>query len=57
MILEITTHSGRNDEVEVENFNIQAIHEQTNDQSLNTIVIGDKLYSRIDIKYIGPKID
>lgn len=52
--VEVNTHSGREHVIEVETYDYDDLYDQSNDSSLQTIKIGDKIFSRIDIKYIGP---
>lgn len=54
MILTILTHSGNNYEVSVETYNAEEINEKLNNDTLNTIVLGDVILSRIDVKTIVP---
>lgn len=54
MKLNITTHSGLDDVVEVENYNAVELAEKVNDNEIQAIPIGDNVYSRIDIKNIKP---
>lgn len=51
--LEITTHSGETDVIEVEEFDAVAITEERNGDK-EAIAIGNHSYSRIDIKNIKP---
>lgn len=52
--IEVITHSNREHIVEVETYDYDDLYDQTNDTNVQTIKIGDKIFSRIDIKYIGP---
>lgn len=52
--LEVSTHSGDIDIVEVEEYDANEITEKRNDHSIEAIAIGDRSYSRIDIKNIKP---
>ena len=52
MQLRITTHSGEDDKVEVEDYNAEELTEQLNDNEVHSIQIGNNIYSRIDIKNI-----
>ncbi len=54
MKLNVTTHSGLDDVVEVESYNPLEIAEQLNNHEIMAIVIGDNVYSRIDVKNIRP---
>ena len=50
--LNITTHSGENDIVEVESYNAEDMAEQVNNNEIHAIPIGNNVYSRIDLKNI-----
>ena len=50
----VTTHSGDADELIVEEFDPVEINDQLNDNELLSILIGDHIYSRIDVKNIKP---
>lgn len=52
--LNVTTHSGADDIVEVEFYNASEMAEQLNNNELQAIAIGDNVYSRIDLKNIKP---
>ena len=52
MIVNVTTHSGESDIVEVENYDAEAINKLRNDDSIQAILIGNNSYSRIDLKNI-----
>ncbi|WP_156035999.1 hypothetical protein [Virgibacillus halodenitrificans] len=52
--LEVTTHSGETNIVEVETYNAVEITEMRNDQSIESIAIGNCSFSRIDLKNIKP---
>lgn len=54
MKLEISTHSGDIDFVEVETYKADEMAEQLNDDSIQAIAIGNNVYSRIDLKNIKP---
>lgn len=51
-IIEISTHSGDIDVIEVENYNAQEVVEELNNNEVHAIAFGDNVYSRIDIKNI-----
>ncbi|MCT8138656.1 hypothetical protein H1D32_13430 [Anaerobacillus sp. CMMVII] len=55
MILEIITHSGSSLEFEVDSYDAPSLNEQLNNNEINTVCIGNRIFSKIDIKYIGPK--
>lgn len=50
--LEISTHSGDSDIVEVDEYNALEVVEKLNDNETQAIAFGDNVYSRIDIKNI-----
>lgn len=50
--LNVTTHSGENDIVEVESYNPIELNTQRNDESIQAILIGQNSYSRIDLKNV-----
>lgn len=52
--LEISTHSGDVDIVEVESYDAEEIANQINNNEILAIPIGKNVYSRIDIKNIRP---
>lgn len=52
--LEISTHSGDADIVEVDAYDANEVAKKINDDSIQAIVFGDNVYSRIDIKNIKP---
>lgn len=55
--IEIDTHSGRKEIIEVEKFDVDdalELSEKTNDPNIQTLVVGNHIFARIDIKYIGP---
>lgn len=54
--LEISTHSGDVDIIEVDNYNAEEITTLRNGED-EAIAIGDYSYSRIDIKNIKPITD
>lgn len=53
MKLEVTTHSGETDVIEVEEYDVQKITDLRNGEQ-EAIAIGNYSYSRIDIKNIKP---
>ncbi|MCG5104459.1 hypothetical protein [Oceanobacillus alkalisoli] len=53
--LEISTHSGDVDTVEVNSYNAEEMATELNNHEIQAIAIGDNVYSRIDIKNIKPK--
>lgn len=52
--LTILTHDGKEYSVEVENYNPIELNKQLNDNQLNTVLIGDKILSRIAVKEVVP---
>ncbi len=40
--------------VEVTEYDAKLLNEQINDETINTVVIGDKIISRIDVKLVEP---
>ena len=52
MKLNVTTHSGESDIVEVGSYDPVVINELRNDDSIQAILIGNNSYSRIDLKNI-----
>lgn len=55
MILKILTHSGNEYTAEVEVYDPSQINSDLNDNSLNTVVFGEIILSRIDVKSIVPE--
>lgn len=55
MILEVITHSGTSLEVEVGEYDAVNLNEQLNNNEINTVCIGNRIFSKIDVKYVGPK--
>lgn len=52
--LEISTHSGDIDVIKVDEYEPQEMATKLNDNDVHSILIGDNIYSRIDIKNIKP---
>lgn len=50
--LQISTHSGEVDILEVQNYNPNELAEKINDNNINVIVLAKNIYSKIDIKHI-----
>lgn len=50
--LEVSTHSGDTDTIEVEEYDVDDITEKRNDSTVEAIVLGRHSYSRIDLKNI-----
>jgi hypothetical protein len=55
LILRIITHSGMEYEVEVEEYDPIKINGELNNNEINTVVIGDVILSRIDVKNVSKK--
>jgi hypothetical protein len=55
IILIISTHGGKDYEVEVESYNPAQMNDDLNNREINTVVIGDVILARIDIKSISKK--
>lgn len=55
--LEVSTHSGDKDVIEVEEYDANSMAEELNDNEIHAIAIGDNVYSRIDIRNIRKKPD
>ena len=55
IILEIKTHDGDIYEEEVEQYNPQELNEQINDESVLTLVIGNRIISRLKIAEVSVK--
>lgn len=52
--LKITTHSGNEYEAIVDDYNAEQLNENLNNNEINTVVIGDIIISRIDVKAVVP---
>lgn len=50
--LEVSTHSGDKDIVEVREYNSEDLAERLNDNDIQAVSLGDNVYSRIDIKNV-----
>ncbi len=50
--IEVSTHSSGEDIVEVQEYNPIELAERINSNEVQAIVLGDNVYSRIDIKNI-----
>ncbi len=54
-IIEVETHDGKKDIIEVEEYNAsEIVKEINNSQEEHVIVFGDYIYSKINIKTIKP---
>jgi len=52
--IKVTTHSGDEDILTVDDFNPEEINDKLNDNEVQSILIVDHIYSRIDVKNIKP---
>lgn len=52
--LKITTHSGNEYEAEVESYDPVKVNTDLNAAELNTVVLGNVILSRIDVKSVTP---
>ena len=52
--LEISTHSGEIDVVNVVEYSADSVAEQLNNGEVQAVVFGDNVYSRIDVKNVKP---
>lgn len=50
--LEVTTHSGDLDIIEVEEFDPEKLNDLRNNNEIEAILIGENSYSRIDLKNV-----
>lgn len=50
--LQLSTHSGEVDILEVQDYNPNELAEKINDNNINVIVLAKNIYSKIDIKNI-----
>lgn len=50
--LQLSTHSGEVDILEVQDYNPNELAEKINDNNINVIVLAKNIYSKIDIKHI-----
>ena len=53
MRLKILTHSGIEDIVEVEEYDAIKLNTDLNNKEIQTVLIGNNIYSKIDIKYVA----
>ena len=52
--LKIDTYNSGNYEVEVDSYNASEINQQLNDREINTVLVADLIFSRIEVKLITP---
>ena len=57
MRIEVLTHNGGRYETEVETYDPVKINEEANNNQINTIIIGDIVVSRIQLKLVCPVAD
>jgi len=50
--IEVSTHSGNVDELEVDDYNPSELLTKLNDNEINSVKLGNNIYSKIDIKNI-----
>lgn len=50
--LEITTHSGDLDIIEVKEYDAETLNDLRNNNEIESILIGENSYSRIDLKNV-----
>lgn len=50
--IEVSTHSGDVDELEVDDYNPSELLTKLNDNEINSVKLGNNIYSKIDIKNI-----
>lgn len=55
--IEISTHSGDVDVVDVEDYDPQELEEKRNNNEIQAIAIGGNVYSRIDLKNVKLIVD
>lgn len=55
MNLEVTTHDGEVYNITVTEFSAAEINESLNDETLNTVAIGDLVVARINVKSVYPR--
>lgn len=54
ILLRIETHDGITYEQEVSNYDAATLNGNLNDKELNTVVLGDLVISRINVKSVSP---
>lgn len=55
--LKIETHDGETHVQSVESYDAFELNEDLNDNDLNTVIIGDLVISRINVKSVNPIVD
>jgi|GEM_PF-2037447 len=56
MLIKVITHSGMEEIIEAE-YDPIALNDQINNTEILTILIGNQIFSRIDIKHVKPLDD
>lgn len=56
-IIQVITHSGIKTDIEVKDYKASEINKTLNSNEVNTVCIGNHIFSKIDIKYVGPLKD
>ena len=56
MNVKVITHDGNEHEVTVENYDAAELNASLNDETLNTVVLGELVISRINVKSVKPII-
>lgn len=56
MVLIIETHDNKVYEVEVSTYDAVTLNNELNNHEINTVVIGDIVISRINVKSVVPRI-
>ncbi|WP_338788824.1 hypothetical protein [Metabacillus sp. FJAT-53654] len=54
MTLNVVTHSGQDLKIEVEVYDPILLNEQLNSNEVHTVLIGNTIFSKIDIKLVVP---
>ncbi|MBO1515499.1 hypothetical protein [Metabacillus bambusae] len=54
MTLNVVTHSGQDLTIEVETYDPILLNEQLNSNDIHTVLIGNTIFSKIDIKLVVP---
>lgn len=54
MTLNVVTHSGQDLVIEDPSYDPATLNEQLNNNEINTVLIGNTIFSKIDIKLITP---
>lgn len=55
--LKILTHNSGEYETSADSFDPVSLNEQLNNQDVNTVMIGDLIFSRIDIKVVTKVVE